>query len=255
VREALLWGLAASSSLLFGGVVALVRRVPERLLGLVMAFGAGVLISAVAFELVDEGLKASGDLRAVALGLFAGSLAFYLGDVVIDWWGGRRHQHLPTRQHRWHRRLPDQTAAVGPGLAIVLGIVLDGVPESIVIGLTVLQGGQVGVALVVAVFLSNVPESFAATSRLRPGGWSPAAVLGLWALVMAVSGLAAVAGYDLFQDASPSMVAGVLGFGGGAILTMLADSMMPQAFQSGGPLAGLVTTLGFATAVAVDAWQ
>lgn len=252
MREALFWGLAASSSLLFGGTVALLHHVPARLLGLVMAFGAGVLISAVAFELVSEGLRRSGDLRAIALGLFFGSLAFYLGDALIDRWGGRRHRRRPRRRHRL---LPDQTAAAGPGLAIVLGIVLDGVPESIVIGVTLLQGGEVGAALVVAVFLSNVPESFAATSRLRPGGWSPAAVLGLWTLVMAVSALAAVAGYWLFQGASPSTVAAVLGFGGGAILAMLADSMMPQAFESGGRLAGLATTLGFATAVAVGAWM
>jgi zinc transporter, ZIP family len=252
VEEALVWGLAASSSLLVGGGVALVHRVPARLLGLVMAFGSGVLISAVAFELVAEGLQRSGDLRAIALGLFAGSLAFYLGDALIDRWGGRRLRRRPSRRHRL---LSDHTAAAGPGLAIVLGIVLDGVPESIVIGLTVLPPGQPGAALVVAVFLSNVPESFAATIRLRPGGWSGLEVLGLWAFVMAVSGLAAVAGYGLFQGASPSTVAAVLGFGGGAILAMLADSMMPQAFESGGRLAGLSTTLGFATAVAVGAWQ
>jgi ZIP family zinc transporter len=252
VREALVWALAASSSLLVGGVGALVRRLPPVLLGLVMAFGSGVLIGAVAFELVDEGLRRSGDLRAVALGLFVGSLAFYLGDTIIDRWGGRRHRRRPP--HRL-RLVPNQSPVAGPGLAIALGIVLDGVPESIVIGLTVLQGGEVGMALVVAVFLSNLPESLAATSRLRSGGWSPAAVLGLWTLVMGVSALAAVAGYGLFRAAAPSTVAAVLGFGGGAILAMLADSMMPQAFESGGRLAGLVTTLGFATAVAVDAWK
>lgn len=250
--EALFWGLAASSSLFVGGAVALVHRVPARLLGLVMAFGAGVLISAVAFELVEEGIAKTNDLRATALGLFAGSLAFYLGDAVVDRWGGRHHRRHGTVPGRLP---PGERFEVGPGLAIVLGIVLDGVPESIVIGLTVLEGGGIAAALVVAVFLSNVPESFAATSQLRPAGWSRTAVLGLWALVMAVSGLAAVAGYGLFVAAAPSTVAAVLGFAGGAILAMLADSMMPQAFESGGRLAGLVTTLGFATAVAVDAWQ
>lgn len=252
MREALFWGLAASSSLLVGGGAAVVHRVPARLVGLVMAFGAGVLISAVAFELVEEGISKTGDLRATAVGLFVGSLGFYLGDAVIDRWGGRHHRR---RGERRHRLLPGEPSRAGPGLAIVLGIVLDGVPESIVIGLTVLQSGSAGAALVVAVFLSNVPESFAATSRLRPAGWSRTAVLGLWALVMAVSGLAAVAGYGLFVGAPPSTVAAVLGFGGGAILAMLADTMMPQAFESGGRLAGLMTTLGFATAVAVDAWQ
>jgi len=240
VGAALLWGLAASSSLLVGAVLALLRPVPRRLLGQVMGFGSGVLISAVAFELVQVGIATTGDLQATTVGLFAGSLAFYVGDILIERWGGRHHQRVQP--------------SAGPGLAIVLGVLFDGVPESIVIGLTLLQGDGVAAAMVVAVFLSNLPESVAATAQLARSGWPVPRLLGLWALVVAASGLAAVAGYGVFAGASEATVAAVLGFAGGAILAMLADNMMPDAFANGGPPVGLVTTLGLATAMAVHAW-
>ncbi len=135
----------------------------------------------------------------------------------------------------------------------MLGIVLDGIPESAVIGLTILEGGAVSVAMLAAVFISNVPEAVAASSGLATAGWRNAQILGLWGLVMAVSGLAALAGYAFFGDVSDSGVAFVLAFAGGAILTMLADTMMPEAFEHGGKLVGVFTTLGFAAAFAISA--
>jgi len=140
----------------------------------------------------------------------------------------------------------------GTPLAIVLGIVLDGVPESAVLGLTLLQGEGIAFALLAAVFLSNLPEAIAATAGLRLTGWRPRNILALWVLVMLVSALAALAGYGLFGDASPHTVAFVLAFAAGAILTMLADTMMPEAFERGGKLVGLATTLGFGLAFALS---
>jgi len=248
MREAFLWGLLAACSLVIGGLVALWFRVGSRTLGLVMAFGAGVLISAVAFELVEEGINTAGGIRTVALGLFAGSLVFFLGDWIIDRMGGaERKFSRPTRA-----AAGTGTVARVSGLAIVLGIVLDGIPESIVIGLTLVAGGKVGAAMVVAVFLSNLPEAIAATTGLAGSGWSRPRILTLWALVAAVSALASAAGYGFLGDAAPGTVAFVLGFAGGAILTMLADTMMPEAFEYGGRLVGVITTFGFATAVFVD---
>jgi zinc transporter, ZIP family len=243
VRESLFWGLVASSSLLIGGLVALRVSIDKLVLGLVMAFGAGVLLSAVAFELVEEAFAESGLLGDVALGLFAGCAVFSLGDALIDRMGGESRKRI------------DGDQVEGSPLAIVLGIVLDGIPESAVIGLTVLEGGAVSVAMLVAVFLSNLPEAVAATSGLVDAGWRRSRILELWIGVMAVSGLAALAGYGLFDGASPSAVAFVLAFAGGAILTMLADTMMPEAFAHGGRLAGVMTTIGFATAFAVSAFE
>jgi len=243
VREALVWGLVASSSLVIGGLVALRVSIDRLVLGLVMAFGAGVLLSAVSFELVEEAFDQSRLLRDVALGLFAGCAVFSLGDYAIDRLGGADRKSI------------DGGEDEGSPLAIVLGIVLDGIPESAVIGLTVLTGGAVSAAMLVAVFLSNLPEAVAATSGLVERGWRGSRVIALWVGVMLVSGLAALAGYVLLDGASPSVVAFVLAFAGGAILTMLADTMMPEAFAHGGRLAGVMTTVGFATAFAVSAFE
>ena len=150
------------------------------------------------------------------------------------------------------RKDSDGAQAGGSGLAIVLGIVLDGVPESAVIGLGLLQGDGVSAAFIVAVFVSNVPEAIAATSGLTQSGWPGRKIMGLWLAVAFVSGLAALAGYAFLDGASPRTLAFVLAFAGGAILTMLADTMMPEAFEHGGRLVGVVTTLGFAFAFALS---
>ena len=241
--EALWWGAFASSSLVIGCLFALRVRVDRLLLGLVMGFGAGVLLSAVAFELVEEAFNTSGLLTDVATGLFAGCAVYTVGDAVIDRLGGA------------DRKSMEGAGAGGSALAIVLGTVLDGIPESAVLGLTILEGGTVSVAMLAAVFLSNLPEAVAATSGLKASGWTSPRVLLLWAGIVAVSALASVAGYGLFDSASPSVVAFVLAFAGGAILTMLADTMMPEAFANGGKWVGVVTTLGFATAFAISAFE
>jgi ZIP family zinc transporter len=241
MRESFLWGIVAGSSLVLGGLIALRFPISGRVLGLIMAFGAGVLISAVAFELVHEAFETTAGDGGVALGLFAGSAVFFLGDTLIDRLGGSSRKSSSGGQ------------AAGSALAIVLGIVLDGIPESLVLGLTVLEAGAVSAAFLVAVFLSNLPESIAATTGLARAGWTRGRILGLWILVMTVSGFAALAGYALLDTASPRTVAFVLAFAGGAILTMLADTMMPEAFEHGGKLVGLFTTFGFALAFMISA--
>ena len=241
--EAFGWGLLAASSLLVGGLLVILLPIGPRLLGVVMAFGGGVLISATSFELVEEAFQTSGLLSDVAYGLFAGCAVYAIGDAVIDRYGGAE------------RKSSSGAQASGAPLAIVLGIVLDGIPESAVIGLTLLEGGAVSVAMLVAVFVSNVPESVAATSGLLAAGWRRATVFVLWAVVALASAVASLAGFALFDGASPSVVAFVLAFAGGAILTMLADTMMPEAFAHGGKLVGVFTTLGFATAFAISAFE
>ena len=233
------WGALAASSLVIGAVVALLFRIQLRMIGLIMAFGAGVLISAVAFDLVEEAAsKAHGNGAAIA-GIFAGCAVFFGGDWLIDRSGGA------------DRKDADGGQASGSALAIVLGSVLDGIPESMVIGLTIFQGGAVGAAYLTAVFISNLPESISSTSGLLTSGWKKSRILWMWIAIALISGLASLAGYGLFQHASPGTVAFVLAFAAGAILTMLADTMMPEAFQHGGKLVGVVTTLGFATAFTI----
>jgi ZIP family zinc transporter len=243
MAEALFWGLVAGSSLVLGGLVALVMGMRTRTLGVVMAFGAGVLISAVAFELVEEAFETSATLNSVALGLFAGCAVFALGDWLIDRLGGDGRKRSTGAQ------------AAGSGLAIVLGIVLDGVPEAAVIGLSLLEGAGVSVAVIAAVFLSNLPEALAATTGLAASGWNRGRIMLLWVGVMVVTGLASLGGYALLDGASPTTIAFTLAFAGGAILTMLADTMMPEAFEHGGKLVGVATTVGFALAFAISALE
>ena len=147
--------------------------------------------------------------------------------------------------------MPPEIRRAAPPLAIVLGTVLDGIPESMVIGLTIFEGGEVGAAYLAAVFISNLPESISSTTGLVTSGWKKSRILWMWVGITVVSAIASLAGYGLFQDSSPATVAFVLAFAAGAILTMLADTMMPEAFEHGGKLVGVVTTLGFAVAYAI----
>jgi len=233
--EAAFWGFVGGGALLLGALVGLFVPTSQRTIGLVMGFGAGVLISALAFELTDEAFMLGG-ADAVAVGLALGALAFFGGDTIIDRRGGDDRKRSGGEQ---------EGGAAG---AIVLGALMDGIPESVAIGVSLLGGEGVGVAVVAAVFLSNVPESLSAATGLRKAGHSRTWILGLWGLVAVVSALAAALGYALLGDASPNLVGGIQAFAAGAILVMLADTMMPEGFQHGGKAVGLVTALGFALA-------
>jgi ZIP family zinc transporter len=240
VLEAFLWGLLAASSLVLGALVVDIRMPGKVTLGLVMGFGAGVLLSAVSFELVEEAVEVSEGQWAPAAGFFLGAVAFFLGDEGICRMGYRDRKSIAG------------TASDASGLAIVLGIVLDGIPESAVIGLTVLETGSVGVGVLVAVFISNLPEAVAATSSLHTSGWSRGRVLQLWVAIAVVSGLAALAGYGLLDGASGEALGFVNAFAGGAILAMLSSTMVPEAYEHAGRAVGLATTFGFAVGYAVS---
>lgn len=239
MAEAFLWGMIGSASLVLGAVVFAVNMPARRTLGLIMGFGSGVLISAVAFELVEEAASVANGEAATAVGFFTGMAVFLLGDQAISSMGYRDRKRM-------------NAVHSASGLAIVLGIVLDGVPESAVIGLTLLESGTIGVAVLAAVFMSNLPESIAATSSLRASGWGWGGVYGLWTGIVVVSGIAAAVGYLLMSTASPSVFAFVLAFAGGAILAMLSTTMMPEAYEYGGRLVGATTTIGFAAAFAIS---
>jgi ZIP family zinc transporter len=240
VLEAFLWGTFAAATLVLGALVVQVHQPDVRTLGLVMGFGSGVLLSAVSFELVDEAVSVARGLGSTSMGLFAGALTFYGGDVLIGRMGYRNRKPIT----------PQETSA--SPLAIVLGAALDGVPESAVLGLTILQNGSVAASMVVAVFISNLPESMAATAGLLHSGWSRRGVLALWTSIALLSGVSAAAGYALLDSASADTNAFVLAFAGGAILTMLSTSMIPEGYEHAGRTVGLATTLGFVVAFAIN---
>jgi zinc transporter, ZIP family len=235
VLEATFWGFVGGFALIVGAVAGLILPASQRVIGLVMGFGAGVLISAVAFELTS-GAYDTGGTDAVAIGLAAGAVSFYVGDAIIDHRGGDGRKRSGGEQ------------AGGSAGALVLGAMMDGIPESVAIGVSLLGGNGVGIAVVAAVFLSNVPESLSAATGLQRAGHSRRWILGLWLGVAVVSAAAAGIGYAALGDASPDLLAFIQAFAAGAILTMLADTMMPEGFEHGGRTVGLVTVLGFALA-------
>jgi ZIP family zinc transporter len=236
--EAGLWGLAAASSLVLGALVAFVIRVPERIQGLILAFGAGILFGAVAYELVEDAVDASITGLDVAVGFAAGALVFFVGSVAID-------RLAPDAGDRGLASRRDPRSG---GIATVLGAVLDGIPESIVLGVSLVPGAGVAFPVLVAIFLSNVPESLSASKDLLLGGLTRARVVGLWLLVVIASAAAAGFGFALLDSAPITLTLGMQAFAAGAILAMLAESMIPEAYEIGGRPVGLATSLGFAVA-------
>jgi ZIP family zinc transporter len=235
VLEAALWGFVGGIALVLGAIYALVGAPSRRVVGLIMAFGSGVLISAVAYELVAEAFIEAGGTGVGAAGLAIGALTYFGGDLLIS------------------RRAP---AAESGGLSIALGAVLDGIPESIVIGISLVGGGGVSVAMVVAVFVSNLPESIAASDGLRTSGLSGGRILGLWIALSFVFAAAAALGYVVVGGLPVAVQAFVQAFAAGALLTMLGNTMIPEAYDRARRWAGLCLVLGFALAfglVALDA--
>ncbi len=232
--EAAFWGLVAASTLIVGAILAIALPWRRRMIGLAAGFGAGALISAVTLDLTKSAFEAA-PVPVVVAGLGAGALAFSAGNWALHRGGPVRHR----------KRSAGQQAGADP-LGIVLGTVLDGIPESVVIGISLLAGEGVGLAFLAAVAISNVPEAISATTGLRQTGWSTRGVLGLWAIVAVLSAVAAGAGYGLLAGAPAEIAATIQAFAAGAVLTMLADTMMPEAFDEAGATVGLATVLGYA---------
>jgi ZIP family zinc transporter len=234
VLEAAFWGLVAASTLVVGAVLAIVLPWTRRAIGLIAGFGAGALISAVTLDLTASAF-AEAHVAVFVAGLGAGAIAFSAGNWALHRGGAVRHR----------KRSAGQQAGADP-LGIVLGTVLDGIPESVVIGISLLAGGGVGLAFLAAVAISNLPEAVSSTTGLRRVGWSTRGIMGLWAIVVVLSAVAAGAGYGLGAGAPIEVAAAIEAFAAGAVLTMLADTMMPEAFDEAGAAAGLATVMGYA---------
>ena len=239
MAAALGWGALAASSLVCGALLTFVRSWSARQVGLVLAFGAGALISAVSFELAQEGLEVGG-AWATGLGLGIGALTYFVLDGAI---AGR----FATGRGRQGRG-----QGSSGGTALALGAFLDGIPEQAVLGISLAAGQGVGVSLLLAIFVSNLPEAMGSAEEMRSAGRSRASILRLWLVVAAICTLATVAGYAAADAVSGNLRAAIDGFAAGALLVMLIDSMIPAARKDAGRAAGLVTVLGFALAAALS---
>lgn len=237
--EATAWGALGASSLLIGALLGATGRIHMRAVGLVLGFGAGALISAVSFELTEEAFELGG-AGATSAGLALGALAFFAGDSVLH------------RRGAGDRKLV-RAEEDASGTALLLGATLDGIPESIVIGITLLAGGEVSVAMLAAVFISNLPEGIGGASGMRAAGSSTTSVLASWTLVAGVCAISAGFGYTALDGASDELVALIQAFAAGGVLTMLIDAMIPDAYHQGGRTTGLLAVLGFALAALLSA--
>jgi len=242
--EAGLWGLVGASALVLGGLLAFTVHIPKRVRGLIQGFGAGVLFGAVAYDLVEEAVNAHAGGFAVGIGFGLGAVVFYVGSVLID--------SIPSKNPDPGAGAPAEGDRRAAGLAVLLGTVLDGIPESVVLGLTFVPGAGVAVPILLAIFISNVPEAVSATEDLAASGFSRRRIMRTWIGVTLTSAAAAAVGFAMLDVVGPRLIVATQAFAAGALLAMLAETMIPEGYENGGRPVGLATALGFAVAASLS---
>jgi ZIP family zinc transporter len=246
--EAGLWGLLGGAALVLGALIAWFVRVPRVVIASVMAFGSGVLISAVAFDLMEEAAD-TGGLLPTAAGFLAGALIYLGANASLARYGARHRKRSGTQPAE---EQPSEDEHSGSGAAIAVGALLDGIPESVVLGVGLLSGGGVSLSVLAAVFISNVPEGLSSAAGMKRKGRSAGYVFGVWGGIAAASALAALGGYALLGGAPPELIAVITAVAAGAILTMIADTMIPEAFEKTRTWTGVIASLGFLVAFAIE---
>lgn len=235
--SATFWGFFSGGALVIGAAIGYFVSVPSRAVAGIMAFGSGVLISALSFELMGEAFEEAG-LTAAASGFLLGAFIYAAANRALANFGAKHRKRSGGHQ-------PSEDEDSGSGVAIAVGALLDGIPESIAIGLSILHGGAVSVATVAAIFLSNLPEGLSSSAGMKKAGRSAAYVFGIWTVIAVACGLASLAGYVIFDGFSPFVVAATTAVAAGAMLTMIVDTMIPEAFAETHNWAGLIAVVGF----------
>ncbi|USK28076.1 ZIP family metal transporter [Metabacillus hrfriensis] len=229
--QAAMWGAFAGSSILLGALLGIYKEIPRKVLGFIMSFGTGVLIGAASFELLRESVD-DGGLLAASGGFIFGSLTFTVCELLITNKGGSDRKRS--------KQNPDNHS----GVSIFIGTVIDAIPESVIIGVSLLQENTVSFLMVTAVFISNFPEGLSSSVGLRKDGYSKKKILFMWLIVLLLSSLSSFLGFSLLQNADTAVIAFIGAFAAGGIIAMVASTMMPEAFEEGGPIVGLIASLG-----------
>ncbi|MCX5810494.1 MAG: ZIP family zinc transporter [Proteobacteria bacterium] len=246
-----IYGLIGGAALFIGVLIGLYMKVSKRVVGSVMAFGSGVLISALTFDLMEKAYQLGG-FDSVSIGFIAGAVMFVGGDYVIDRYGGHFRKRVHGTQHAAKKAATGNPQLASSGSAIFLGALLDGIPESAAIGVGLATGQGVGLIMLIAVFLSNLPEGISGAVGMKETDRSYRYVMTVWGATVMMSGIAAALGYTFLGHASKDTIAATLALAAGTVLAMIADTMIPEAFEEGGRFVALVTVAGFLLAFVVS---
>lgn len=237
--NATLWGAISGSAVLVGALISMSMPIPKKIIGLIMAFGTGILIGAASYELLGESVE-KGGLLPTSIGFVTGASVFTLLDIFISKYGASQ------------RKRSVQRKTGGRGLAIFFGTIMDAIPESLMIGASLTHHASVNSLLVVSIFISNIPEGLSSTAGMKDSGYSKRKVLFLWVTVLVVSAIASWVGYFLLGGASEMVKSGIAAFAGGGIIAMVASTMMPEAYEDSGPITGLIAALGLLASIILD---
>ena len=249
-----LFGAVASSALIIGALVGVRFELPKRLLAMVPAFAAGALITALTFELFEDSYERGG-IWLAAIGLAAGAIVFTVFSALLDRWAQPADTSKPADEYQGSPKLDTDAASEdrssstatkkgAAGLALLAAVTLDGVPENLALGIS-LEEGSGSLALLAAIFVSNLPEALVGASSMKEQGRSSKQVIGLWSMCAVLLTVAVVAGAGLLSGSDPAVVSVPLAFAAGAVIASLADTLMPEAFEHGGPAVALSTAAGF----------
>lgn len=244
--SAFFWGAVSGFAVLLGAIVSMVVKIPRKVLGFIMAFGVGILIGAATFELLQDAMEKSHIINTV-IGFIAGALTFTILEAVIAHHGGKHR-----KRSNQHELVKEETSQNDSGLGIFIGTVMDAIPESMMLGMSLIGGKGVSLLLLIAIFISNIPEGLSSTTGMLKSGQSKGKIIFLFAVVTIVAGLSALFGYVFLDNASLGVISMISSFAAGGIITMIGSTMMPEAYEEGGGLVGLMTAFGVITSILLD---
>jgi zinc transporter, ZIP family len=236
--QAAFWGFIAGSSLMIGAILGLFLKLPKKIIAISMAFGTGALIGAASFELLGDALE-NGGITLTAIFFLAGALTFTIGDIIVIRFGGMERK----------RSKESKTTNTNTGLAIFIGTILDAIPESIIIGAIIANENAISIVLIVSIFISNFPEGLSSSVGLKKDQYSNKKIILLWLSVLALSTIASTCGFILLGGHSLKMLAAFSSFAAGAIISMVSSTMLPEAYEEGGPIVGLIASAGLIVAL------